>query len=118
MNRFVIPGPNPGLVVRGNIDIYSRPIIKNPDGSISTVRSASFQNPTPWTDGRHLEVLIPTAVNGRLVSDAVAWHHFERTRQHLGMFDTPAHATSYAIRLHKQQAKYYLARKAKKMARA
>lgn len=117
MNRFVIPGPNPGLIVRGNIDIYARPIVKNSDGSISTVRSASFRNPTP-RNGRHLEVLIPTAVNGRIVSDAMAWGHFEKTGQHLGMFDTPAHATSYAIRLHKQQAKYYLAKKAKKMARA
>lgn len=91
-----------GLLEKGNIDIHKRPVVKNPDGSISTVRSMSTN-----IDGR--EVLIPTVSDdGRIMSDDEAIDNFMRTGKHLGMFDNPNDATAYAESLHNQQADEYL----------
>lgn len=93
-----------GLLERGNIDIHNRPVVKNSDGSISTVRSMSTN-----IDGR--EVLIPTVSDdGRIMSDDEAIDNFMRTGKHLGMFDNPDDATAYAESLHNQQADEYLPR--------
>lgn len=85
----------------GNIDLTNRPIVKNEDGSISTVRSMSFQD----DDGK--EVLIPTVVNGKIVSDDEAIQHYYDTGEYLGKFDTIEEANSYAELLHEQQEKLY-----------
>jgi hypothetical protein len=53
------------------------------------------------------EVLIPTVVNGRVVSDAEAIANYRRTGQHLGIFRTPEEATAYAQSLHRDQAREY-----------
>ena len=92
-----------GLMTPGNINLYKRPRVVNPDGSISTVRSMSFED-----EGR--EVLVPTTAPGRdisgrgplgrIMSDSEAMARFRRTGEHLGMFDNPANATSYAGQLH------------------
>lgn len=95
--EFVVPGQHLGLLARGNIDLLHRPVVRNPDGSISTVRSVSFN-----VGGR--EVLIPTVVNGRVVSNDQALAHYRRTGQHLGMFRNAAAANRYAQLLHRQQA--------------
>lgn len=96
-----------GLLEKGNIDIHNRPVVKNSDGSISTVRSMSTN-----IDGR--EVLIPTVSDdGRIMSDDEAIYNFMRTGKHLGMFDNPDDATAYAESLHNQQADEYLPRKNK-----
>lgn len=81
----------------GNIDLYNRPIFKNDDGSISTVRSMSFN------DGNN-EILIPTiSDDGRLMTDDEAIKNFYNTGKYLGVFRTPEEATQYADRLHRQQ---------------
>ena len=90
-----------GLLVPGNIDIHHRPVVRNPDGSISTVRSITIGQ-----DGR--AVLIPTVVGGRVVSNEAAIQHFQKTGQHLGIFSDEASADSYAQRLHRQQAREYV----------
>lgn len=94
--------PPAGLLTAGNIDLNARPIVKNADGSISTVRSMSIN-----VDGK--EVLIPTvAADGSgILSDKEAIAQYRKTGQHLGIFDTPKHATAYAESLHEQQAKQY-----------
>lgn len=96
-------GSTPGLIAQGNIDLGKRPVVHNADGSISTVRSMSFNDGTG-------EVLIPTvaADGSRILSDREAIQQYRTTGQFLGKFDTPENATAYAERLHEQQAKAYL----------
>lgn len=90
-----------GELQRGNIDLGKRPTVKNPDGSISTVRSMGVN-----IDGR--EVLIPTVSDdGRVLSDEDAIALYQRTGRHLGMFDTPENATAYAEQLHDAQSRQY-----------
>lgn len=86
---------------KGNIDLSNRPIVKNDDGSISTVRSMSFQ------DEEGKEVLVPTVVNGKIVSDSEAINNYYRTGEYLGKFDSVEEANEYAEELHKQQEKLY-----------
>jgi hypothetical protein len=94
------------LIEQGNVDLAQRPVVKNKDGSISTVRSMSVN-----MDGR--EILIPTVSDdGRILTEDEAIEHFLRTGKHLGMFKTPEAATVYAEMLHADQERKY-ARKAK-----
>ena len=83
----------------GNIDLHSRKKVPV-DGGFATVRSMSFNE-----DGR--EVLVPTAVGGKILSDDDAINHYRTTGKHLGKFSTPHQATRYAERLHRQQEKEY-----------
>lgn len=82
-----------GLITLGNIDITQRPDVKNSDGSRSTVRSMSFEE-----GGK--EILIPTVVGNKVVSDDEAIAEYHKTGKHLGMFDNPDNATAYAKQLH------------------
>lgn len=92
-----------GLLAPGNIDLAKRPSVKNADGSVSTVRSMSFQN------NKGEEVLIPTVADdgSRILSDQEAKEQYGRTGKYLGKFDTPEHATAYAEALHEAQDKFY-----------
>lgn len=90
-----------GLLQTGNIDLNARPVARNPDGSISTVRSISAN-----FDGR--EVLIPTVSDdGRVLSDEEAIDAYRSSGRNLGAFDSPEHATAYAQALHEAQAQRY-----------
>ena len=84
----------------GNIDLYNRPVIKNPDGSISTVRSMSFN------DGKN-EVLIPTVSPAGVMTPQEAINRYRQTGEYLGKFNTPEQANEYAQRLHEEQANLY-----------
>jgi len=87
----------------GNIDLAKRPIVKNADGSYSTVRSMSF-------GGDNGEILVPTvSPSGQILTDQGAESLYAHTGQNLGVFDTPDHADMYAQALHKAQDQYYSA---------
>lgn len=103
MPRFAGTPVDNGLIQAGNIDLNNRPRVRNPDGSISTVRSMSAN-----FDGR--EVLIPTVSDdGRIMSDQEAIDTYRQTGRHLGVFSTPQAATTYAEQLHKDQERQYAA---------
>lgn len=93
-----------GQVEAGNIDLTKRPVVRNRDGSISTVRSMSFG------DGKS-EILVPTVSDdGRIMSEKEAIDTYYRTGRHLGKFSTPEAATAYAESLHKDQERMYASR--------
>jgi hypothetical protein len=96
-------GNFPGMITPGNIDIFHRPNVRNSNGSHSSVRTISI-----GTDAG--EVLIPTVVGNRVVSNQAAIAHYNRTGEHLGIFKTPLDATRFAMLLHNQQAALGLAR--------
>jgi hypothetical protein len=136
MTVFIGPvyviSPHPGLLVRGNINVAMRPIVRNKDGSISTVRSVGFdldRSELPRDvqrrfKGRVAQVLVPSVIgfdnlrpanafgsglSGYVSTDPnVIWQHFASTGQHLGIFDTVAHSNAYASALHLWQAKFYM----------
>jgi hypothetical protein len=90
-----------GLKDVGNLDIYKRPKLQNADGSVSTVRSMSFEE-----NGK--EVLVPTVgPKGEDWNNQQAIEHYKKTGEHLGKFDTPDNADKYAEALHRQQEQYY-----------
>lgn len=98
------PAAPAGQLEAGNIDLNNRPVVRNDDGSISTVRSMSV-----GVDGK--EYLIPTVSDdGKILSDEDAIAQFRRTNKHLGAFDSPQSATAYATKLHDDQARLYAPR--------
>lgn len=97
------PGVAPGLVVPGNINVHRRPVVRNADGSISTVRSITV------TDDNGRAVLIPTVIDGRgVVPDDAAMQHYRDTGQHLGIFGSIEDADRYGQSLHEDQAREYV----------
>jgi len=91
-----------GMLEKGNIDLNNRPMVKNPDGSISTVLSMSAN-----FDGK--EYLIPMVSDeGKILTEDQAIDYFKKTKKHLGVFNNPDSATRYAQQLHKEQEKQYV----------
>lgn len=120
--QFTVPvdnqtGPSPTMAVEnpkglrkaGNIPIWNRPAVQNPDGTHSSEFSISI-----GTDKG--EVLIPTVINGRfptpdgkirykgqpgydeMVKKAI--EHYKKTGENLGIFDNAADADAYSQTLH------------------
>jgi len=95
------PASPQGQLTAGNIDLGARPVVANPDGSYSTVRSISV-------DDNGKTVLIPTVSDdGRIMSNQDAIQQYLHSGRHLGMFDSQANADTYGEQLHEDQARRY-----------
>lgn len=82
----------------GNLDLKHRPAYKNPDGSVSSVRSMGAE-----LNGK--EYLLPTiAEDGRSMGDDEAIDEFRRTGNHLGVYRNPDDSTRAAEAIHQDQA--------------
>lgn len=122
MPRYVVGSPT-GLLVKGTIDIAMRAnvAVVNPDGSISSVRSATYTfassertgrvhiPPTVRAKHKGLAILVPTVIpkNGKWYVDNSQYGPLNRalaTGLHLGVFDTEKHANRYGNALHLEQA--------------
>lgn len=85
----------------GNIDLYERPKVPNPEaGGTSTVYSMSFVDEDPQSPRFGKEVLVPRADEGRILSEAEAREKYYRVGKHLGAFDTVAEAKAAAKTIH------------------
>lgn len=82
-----------GMVEPGNINLNGRPVLHNPDGTISSERSFSI-----GTDKG--ETLIPRIFEGKDHSEQEAIDHYRQTGEHMGIFDSPENADAYAERAH------------------
>lgn len=89
----------PGAPSIGALPAFPNQQYGSPLGQISTTYSASFN------DGPGREVLVPTVVSGKFLTPQEAFARYKQTGQHLGIFDTPANADTYATDLHNQQEK-------------
>lgn len=83
--------------VPGNIDLDRRPLTHNPDDTISTLLSMSFQD---GPGGRN-------SVRPGFLSKRGAVDQYRQTGKHLGMFDTPEEADAFAQFLHEMEARKY-----------
>jgi hypothetical protein len=88
------PTNYPGQVEAGNIDLTKRPVVKNPDGTISTELSFSI------SDEKGREVLIPQVVGGKILSQKEAVEHYHKTGEHLGIFKDVESANAAAEKIH------------------
>lgn len=92
------PPVTSGTLVQGNIDMATRPAVRNPDGTVSSVRSMSI-----GTDRG--EVLIPTVSDdGRIMSDEEAIEQYRRTGRHLGVARDVRSANRLADLIHRMEA--------------
>jgi hypothetical protein len=102
LRRDLLGGAAPqGELEPGNIDLDKRPVVRNDDGTISTIKSMSINE-----DGR--EVLIPTIdENGKEMTEDEAIERYLGTGQHLGKFDSADNATAWAKSLSDRQGKAF-----------
>lgn len=82
----------------GNVNLAKQPRVLNPDGSVSTVRSTSFED-----NGQ--EVLVPeVSPTGQMLSGPMAEALYHMTGKHLGKFMNVPDSNSYAEQLHNDYA--------------
>lgn len=86
-----------GLLSEGNIDLDNRPNVDNGDGTYSTVRTMTFE------DDKGRTILVPTVINGEVVSDDDAIKHYRKTGEHMGIFSSQDAADKYDQQLHKEK---------------
>lgn len=90
--------PSVSPAIPGNLPTGIRSQVRNPDGSVSTVRTISI-----GTDGG--EVVIPTVVGGKVLSNDAAIAHYRQTGENFGTFRSVDDANAFAQALHEYHAR-------------
>lgn len=120
------PAMPTGMVQMGNIDVNHRQVINNADGSHSTIFSATIpldaqgnvldETKTKYEDAAQY-ALVPQIVNGKFLTpdgkmpdlnseeamkaiEKAAAAHYQKTKQHLGIFKSDAAASAFAEATH------------------
>jgi hypothetical protein len=108
MGGLMKPAVSHGKREVGNIDLYNRPKVSNPEGGTSTVYSMSFIDEDPKSPRFGKEVLVPRADGGRILSEDEAIARYYETGNHMGAFDSPQEANAVADRIHQdyERGKY------------
>lgn len=102
LSNTTLAEPDETQAEQGNIDLNKRPIVKNQDGSISTVKSIGVN-----IDGK--EVVLPTiSDDGKNLSNQEAIELYKKTGKHLGKFNSVDEANKFAEDLHTKQAEMYV----------
>lgn len=90
-----------GLLEEGNIDLHERPVVKNPDGSYSTVNTYGFS-----LDGGRV-INVPGVDGTRQLTSDEALEQYKKTGKHLGIFKDKDSANKAAKQLHLDQEREY-----------
>lgn len=101
-DKLAVYPESPKPYIPGNIDLTTRPIVTNPDGSKSTVRSIIIGED-------NIYVVIPTVVGNSVVPNAQAVNYYKTTGLHLGKFGKLSDAETYSRNLHDLQAVWMIA---------
>ncbi len=102
------PVQTPGLLTPGNIALADRPVVHNPDGSISSVYTMGIEDEDPKSPRFGKQVNIPGVIkdaSGKWYTDRdpqakAARAYYYKTGENLGTFDTWQNASAYAQKLH------------------
>jgi hypothetical protein len=81
---------------QGNIDTKTLPFVDNPNGKKSSVSSITVE-----MDGTHY--VLPTVIDGKIVSPKEAIESFKKTKKHLGGFETPEEAEARSQKVHQNE---------------
>ena len=84
-----------GLLEKGNIDLVNRKQLNNADGTISSVSTMTVE----MDDKTYL---IPSVIDGKRLSQKEAISHFNKTKEHMGVFKTQKDADLYDEALHQK----------------
>lgn len=95
-------GVSTGLTDPGNLNPFNRPVLKNPDGSISTSSAIG-------TGTERGETIIPTVVDGLRLTPEQALLEFRKTGGNFGSYGTVEQGDTAATALHNDQAAYLAA---------
>jgi hypothetical protein len=103
------PKDKTGMIRSGNINLDTRPVVHNPDGTISTVNSITITEDQgtgmPGVSTNKVSQvfkLIPTiAPDGKQMSNEEAIAEYRKTGQNLGTFTSEESADKYAVSLSK-----------------
>lgn len=91
-----------GMLTPGNIDLTQRPLVRHPNGGISSLYSYTIKTP----DNKWLVVPGVTKDGQMLTSEDQAANYYQKTGEHLGIFDSLKSSDAYANLLHLKQGAF------------
>lgn len=98
----IIGGQIFGMVKKGNLDPFNRPILNNetgevlpPGSDVSRLKDYSTMSTITIEDDKGVTILIPTVVDGKRLTEKEAIAHYQKTGEHFGQFASEDAAERY-----------------------